>query len=87
MSIDESGIRVYPNPSSGQLNVLVSNREGDIFKFSIYTSMGKEVMSMDVKASSSLQYFKLDISGVASGLYHLVSYSKGKVSSNKIVIR
>lgn len=85
--IDESGIRVYPNPTTGALSLVISNRKGDLITFSVYTATGKEVMSKEVKIASSLQSLKLDITGVASGLYHLVSYSKDAIYSNKIVIQ
>ncbi len=57
--IDE--IKVYPNPTSGKINVVVT----DNTKVSIYNSIGNRILSKDINGSNNV----IDIGKFESGLY------------------
>ena len=71
LSVDlENNIEIYPNPSSGIFNILISNYSSDQFrKFEIVNSLGQLFMEFDI---SSYENKKLiDMSKFANGIYFL----------------
>jgi hypothetical protein len=74
ISVDENesnGLRIFPNPSENQLNIIGSNA------FSILRVediLGKVVLVKTVLASTS---HKLDVADLGSGLYFVVTESNG----------
>ena len=79
------GIDLYPNPSRGNLNIRFNkaiNSELDIF---ILDSNGKIIKT--TKIPSNTIETELDLNGLASGVYHIISKnSKGDLNRQKIVI-
>jgi hypothetical protein len=73
-----SDLNIFPNPTSGFLNIQYTGSKIEDFKFSLFASDGKEY-------PVSLDGFKIDISGYPNGVYHLICKTSNKNYRYKIV--
>lgn len=81
-NIDSRNIRIYPNPTQGQLRVDISSLGSeDICTLSVYTAGGQLILS-DPKAGVSNN---IDISSQVSGLYLLKITINENSSTWKII--
>ena len=71
------GVRIYPNPSDGLINVALT--EKSIIR--IYDSMGKQVAQYNVNAHSELKLNK------SSGTYFIHVENNGKISTHKVIVQ
>ena len=72
---------VYPNPSSGLLNLLVANAQG--FDYEIYNAMGQIVMRGDVIGQEAA----LDLNDCPKGVYFVSILMDGKRLVQKVMVR
>lgn len=80
--LSQREIRIYPNPTDGQLKVEISNLDqSDECNLSIFNANGQNVQS--VKSKSSIAEF--DISNQPKGIYILVILINGEKSTWKII--
>lgn len=80
--LSQREIRIYPNPTDGQLKVEISNLDqSDECNLSIFNANGQNVQS--VKSKSSVAEF--DISNQPKGIYILVILINGEKSTWKII--
>ncbi len=75
-SVKTAGLRIYPNPSNGSINI--STNIFEQYEVSVFDMYGKQVL----KHSFNDKLFELDFSGLPSGLYLVVAqndkvYQKG----------
>jgi hypothetical protein len=75
---DLSAITIYPNPSSDILNINLSSVNEEVKSISIVDITGKLIQAIDVLENT---YISLNVSSLASGLYHV----KISSASNSIV--
>lgn len=75
---DLSAITIYPNPSSDILNIDLSSANEEVKSISIVDITGKLIQTIDVHENT---YISLNVSSLASGLYHVMISS----ASNSIV--
>ena len=72
-----SGVSVYPNPTTGKLNVVTSSASA----VAVVTDMtGRVVLSQDVKAND-----QLDLSNLANGVYYVRVAGNNGTSTVKVV--
>ena len=71
LSIDlENNIEVYPNPSNGIFNIVISNLSADQYrKFEIVNAIGQQVLEFDMDTYENKK--SIDLSSYANGLYLL----------------
>jgi hypothetical protein len=77
---------VYPNPTTGVVNVQITNHNSPITEFYVYDAFGKLIRMVDgVGANnySPLQTAQIDLSGLANGVY----FVKGIVEGNVVAVR
>lgn len=80
--ISEKEIRIYPNPTNGDLSVEITGYEdSDICSFLIFDMSGGMILS--TKADSPVT--RLDITGKPNGMYILNIDVNGRQSSWKII--
>ncbi len=75
---DLSAITIYPNPSSDILNIDLSSANEEVKSISIVDITGKLIQTIDVLENTNIS---LNVSSLASGLYHVMISS----ASNSIV--
>lgn len=81
--LSERTVKIYPNPTRGQLKVEIPIQEGQLIpQFKIYSSSGQLIHS--VKATSSTTSF--DLSSTPNGLY-LLHVIIGKEESTWKIIK
>jgi outer membrane protein assembly factor BamB/tetratricopeptide (TPR) repeat protein len=83
-NIGSPAIRLYPNPSGGQLVISIDNLPG-ILNISVFNSVGAIVFSTQV-SSSDYSSQNLDLSHLVDGVYFIRIASGDLVFTEKIVI-
>jgi hypothetical protein len=78
--------RVYPNPTSGLLNVEIQSTDIYDTKIVAYDAIGKKVLDQSSSLNKGLNTLQLDFSKFANGSYILqFSDITGKVHTTKFV--
>ena len=79
----QSGITVYPNPTSD--NLYISNPTNELFDITVLSSIGKPVKS--VQSNQGLT--SVDLSGLPKGIYlvKMINKTSKKMQMQKIVVR
>ena len=68
---DEKLIKVFPNPSAGQFNLLFNNFDGS-FEMSIFTDVGQLIRKEQVEIRDNIQFIKqVDLSTHPTGIYFI----------------
>ena len=79
------GMNLYPNPSRGNLNIRFAKALNSDIDIMILDSNGKIIKTS--KIPSNTTETELDLSGFASGVYHVISKnSNGDLNRQKIVL-
>jgi hypothetical protein len=78
---------LFPNPSSGLLNLQIKEQLGQTLTLSILDSRGIVVLTKSVKCQSEEQIFKLETVSLPSGVYWLQVAGAGGVSGKQVIIR
>lgn len=78
--IAETSVNVYPNPSTGLVNILIEDETVNSFYVEIYDALGRKIIN-DFNASGTLEYIA-DLSEYPEGLY-IVRISFGERVVNK----
>jgi hypothetical protein len=79
-------IDVFPNPSSGIVNVDATTLMQKPFKINIYDLLGKEVYTQTVKESDD-HALKIDLSDRPSGVYILSLSNEDQVYTKQVVLK
>ncbi|MBL0047528.1 MAG: alkaline phosphatase family protein [Bacteroidetes bacterium] len=77
---EQNHINIYPNPSGGEINLIVENPLGESVQVQVYDLSGRCVKQME--ASKGSNKLKLDLSDLTNGTY-LSKVSIGKQSTTK----
>lgn len=75
---------VSPNPTSGLLNVLVSQEAGETIVFDLIDMAGRSVYSSEMRNTRA--EYQLDLSGMESGIYTLHVISGDRLARLPVVI-
>ena len=79
-NIKDSGIKFFPNPTTGRVTV---NIEGEINELYLFDISGKLLSKYDLKHQSTI---KIDLGQYSKGIYFLKFYENNKLHSGKIVL-
>jgi hypothetical protein len=91
---ETSAMILYPNPSTGQVNVLakiVQERPEDEFSFdwsklTVLDISGKTIISKQIARSGTIVQENLDLSGISNGLYFIVLQMADKIIKEKLIL-
>lgn len=87
VSLEKKGaLNVYPNPTTGQLNVDVQLATQDAIVITIYNALGQAVSQVQ-EAEVLGGNYKLDFSKLAKGIYHVQVVGGGEIMTKKVVLR
>ncbi len=78
---------VYPNPSSGNINVILKDVEGNLLRINIYDINGRLMSVHDVRFNGDTYYDVLNLGNLTNGTYVLIIYDDNNVYKKKIIIR
>ncbi|MBK7639601.1 MAG: T9SS type A sorting domain-containing protein [Bacteroidetes bacterium] len=83
---DNGFARVYPNPTSGNLNVEIQSTTNFETNVIAYDLVGKKIYDQKTSIEKGLNTLQIDFSNFASGVYVLqFSDVKGKIRTTKFV--
>lgn len=83
---NKGSLNVYPNPTTGQLNVDVQLATQDAIIITVYNALGQAVSQVQDTEILESNY-KLDFSKLAKGIYHVQVVGGGETMIRKIVLR
>jgi len=82
----EAGFAMYPNPSNGQLNFLVSLPEATNLTVNVVNTLGQSVFT-SVENNTKGGIFKYDLTTLAKGVYFAnISDSNNNKIVKKVII-
>ncbi len=81
-----NSLEVYPNPSTGIFNVLISNLFPGRAEVNVFDLKGKQIFNDQFIVSIESNKFSIDLSGVAKGVYLLNVALNGSKLSRKLVV-
>ena len=64
-------VRIYPNPSSNQINVVMNSESDELINYSLSDMMGRITRNGQWSLNSSNSKFTLNISDITNGIYFL----------------
>ncbi|MDI3479171.1 MAG: hypothetical protein PWQ14_317, partial [Rikenellaceae bacterium] len=86
--LDENdGIVLYPNPSTGELNVLLETTKASEGTLIIRNPLGELVYSENISVNAGRNELRLDLTNQAAGLYHCTVMLGDKVYNRVISIQ
>ena len=78
---DGFDFKVYPNPTTGVVNVQITNPNSPVTEFHVYDAYGKLIRVVDV------QTVQIDLSHYASGVYFIKAVADGNVVAVRKVVK
>lgn len=81
-----NSLEVYPNPSTGIFNVLISNLFPGRAEVNVFDLKGKQIFNDQFIVSIASNKFSINLSGVAKGVYLLNVVLNGSKLSRKLVV-
>ena len=80
----ENNIRIYPNPTTGMVNLVIDNLEGPAMLM-IYNLQGQVVLTEQIKSANGAVNTKLNITSMARGIYYLKVITNHATFVEKII--
>ena len=91
VGIDEydfaASMTVYPNPTTGILNIQIANLGTPISKFLLYDIYGKLVDKVWLQNSDSTETAQIDLAELSNGIYFVKAVADGKVVAVRKVVK
>ena len=80
-------LQVYPNPTSGLLNIRLQP-ERDIFQtVEVYNQLGQKVESFELSFTKEMPAVELQLSDLTDGIYFVRVYDGNTVQTRKVMLR
>jgi len=91
VGIDEydfaASMTVYPNPTTGILNIQIANLGTPISEFLLYDIYGKLVDKVWLQNSDSTETAQIDLAELSNGIYFVKAVADGKVVAVRKVVK
>jgi PKD repeat protein len=89
IGIDENdnfidGVKIYPNPTSGIVKLLVGDDASVLQSIKVYNAFGKEIRHIEFDKSGS--QFEIDLSDQPNGIYFMAIEFENKILNRKVYI-
>lgn len=82
----ENGFNVFPNPTSGQLNVTMDLPKATVVNMTVVNVLGEVVSQQANGFGAGAQQVTMDLSGLAQGSYFLNIIADGMTATRKVTI-
>ena len=79
-------VLVYPNPSTGEVNINFTCREKGAYQLNVYDLMGNKMYSTEKVIETGETLLTLDLHELSAGIYFLNLETKGKRFSEKLIL-
>ncbi|MBL4655088.1 MAG: PKD domain-containing protein, partial [Bacteroidia bacterium] len=80
-----NGIQIYPNPSSGVVNIKFENKSTEKLLYAVYNSLGQKIL-IEKEISSLENIIQLDMSSEPKGIYYLKLETDNETVIKKLTI-
>jgi hypothetical protein len=80
---EDFGIKVYPNPTQGKVNMLSENHNLENATISIFNPQGSLVFTLQ---NQSGRIAEIDLSGLTKGMYLIKIYNNYQVETKKVIL-
>ncbi|HEY4784482.1 MAG TPA: T9SS type A sorting domain-containing protein, partial [Bacteroidales bacterium] len=81
-----NSLELFPNPSNGQFDVIISNFNDGVADIEIYSLVGKLMQKSQVQVTNKSNRFSFDMSDFASGMYIVKVNINGSTMKTKLMI-
>jgi PKD repeat protein len=87
-SIDllSNSLEVFPNPTAGEVNVIISNMDDGIAHVNLFSPLGQVVYSNELSVSKDSNRFAFNLSTYPNGVYLIVVRINGTTMKAKIMV-
>jgi photosystem II stability/assembly factor-like uncharacterized protein len=85
VSTESDGLRVYPNPSNGNINLNIDIPTAGDYTLSVYNVMGQKVYSNTIALSGHYST-SLNLSEYGSGCYMITLNGQGQLLEKKVIL-
>ncbi|HEY3390841.1 MAG TPA: T9SS type A sorting domain-containing protein, partial [Prolixibacteraceae bacterium] len=82
-----NSLEIYPNPSSGEINFIISNVNDGIANVEIVSLLGKVIYSNVFNVSKENNTFRFNMSSYSAGLYFFVVRMNGSTLTSKLLLK
>lgn len=83
----ESGLSIYPNPTSGEFSIQINSLKAGKATINIVTINGQIVEQRDVVLSEGIQSFSFNITGKATGVYLIKVSGIDGVNTQNLILQ
>jgi hypothetical protein len=80
---EDFGVKVYPNPTQGKVNILSENQNLENATISIFNPQGSLVFTLQ---NQSGRIAEIDLSGLTKGMYLIKIYNNYQVETKKVIL-
>jgi hypothetical protein len=80
---EDFGVKVYPNPTQGKVNILSENQNLENATISIFNPQGSLVYTLQ---NQSGRIAEIDLSGLTKGMYLIKIYNNHQVETKKVIL-
>lgn len=81
------GVTIYPNPTTGLLNIDINNSNSNTLLIRIFNSVGNEIYSASENKSGKNYNKQIDLEGLANGIYTIQLSAGTDVVTQKLIIQ
>lgn len=81
--VASSKVRIYPNPVSSELNVELPMSKPGVYEGFLYDAHGRQILHLQLRGGNN----KINISGLAKGIYTLMLRNNGLQENTKIIVQ
>jgi hypothetical protein len=84
---DDKFLNVYPDPATGQANVVFSSTNGGSFDLKVVNVLGQEIINESGNTVAGLTKQVLDLDGVAKGVYSIILQRDNSIYTAKLAVQ
>ena len=81
----ENGIHIYPNPSTGIINLQFELEQTQDISIQVVNLLGDEVISQELSSVHD-QLIEINLQDLATGIYYLILQSEGEMLTKKLLL-
>lgn len=79
-------MEIYPNPTNGDMNILITTTESETVMIDILSTNGQLIRQMQINVQEGLTQQAIDLEGVAAGTYWVKVYGSQLNMTERVVV-
>jgi photosystem II stability/assembly factor-like uncharacterized protein len=83
----EMTLQVYPNPGNGMFMLKINNSEKEPLHVNVSNALGQVVYSSQINAPADFHVERIDLTGIAKGIYFMNIYNSNTKLEQKLIIQ